>query len=438
MGEAVDQEKPEPVSVLFLSPKWSDDHYGISVIVRSLIDDLNLVDPDGENIKITCVVAEEDRKIGDRDRVESRELNVKIVGAKLPRRSKKKKRLKLICLDYYTATYYRHVIQNIKVSVIVGHAPYLADGAFTFRQLCREKGYSPKVVLLMHDLPKTKHGYFNKELIKDWLIEADHVISVGHNLFDAVETYIGHMRARKPTHGVYLPTCRVEFFGLERRVTDSVRGHQRIVVLTDERKDQIKGQGLNFPVTVASAAKAAIQILDQCSAVRNIHFSLTVIAASYEEKESYEKEFVRVLHDALPDSEDRKLSCYFLTMDDEDKLITALWKCNLCLFPYVKSSTQFGTEALIPAYANVPMIISKNSGVAGLCRKLKVQESVMDITGDWMKDSEVWADFIYSRILNINASQEDAERLRERLLLDTFIPDSHIYWTNVIVGKFSL
>ena len=64
MAEA---EANSPISLLFLSPKWQYDTYGVASVVRSLVNDLWLTDPDGQKIQMTCAVLQEDGKINEAD-----------------------------------------------------------------------------------------------------------------------------------------------------------------------------------------------------------------------------------------------------------------------------------------------------------------------------------------------------------------------------------
>ena len=53
----------DDISALTLTPRWQFDTYGMSTVTRSLVNNLRLVDPDGEMIKLTCAVLEEEGKI---------------------------------------------------------------------------------------------------------------------------------------------------------------------------------------------------------------------------------------------------------------------------------------------------------------------------------------------------------------------------------------
>ena len=119
-----------PISLLFLSPKWQYDTYGVASVVRSLVNDLWLTDPDGLKIHMTCAVLQEDGKINEADVKDAAKHNVKLRGVKLPRGIENIPTVEEI--NSMISTYYKHLAQTEKFHFIIGHIPYLADGALNF------------------------------------------------------------------------------------------------------------------------------------------------------------------------------------------------------------------------------------------------------------------------------------------------------------------
>ncbi len=144
------------ISVLFLSPSWQYDGYGIANINRSLISNLRAADPEGKGVKIHCAVVEEEGKIPQKDREDSKKHSVSLVGAKTPLFHRKKP--ELAWLDEYSAKYYRYIAKEIRPDYVIGHVPYLAGGALDIKELCKEKGKSTQVILVVHSPPKTDCG----------------------------------------------------------------------------------------------------------------------------------------------------------------------------------------------------------------------------------------------------------------------------------------
>ena len=170
-------EMEKTISVLLLATKWQFDTYGLSTINKSLVNNLRLVDPEGKNIKITCAVVEEG-KVNYMDVSDAGKCGVVLKGAKRPMRKKRQNKPDLMWLDEYTGTYYYHLLDDHH-DFIIGHAPYLANGCFNLRDLYRGREISPKIILMIHGLPKTESGEIDDEMLDEWLSEADIVFSLG-------------------------------------------------------------------------------------------------------------------------------------------------------------------------------------------------------------------------------------------------------------------
>ena len=89
-GEDVFENNPEsPISVLLLATKWQFDTYGLSTVNKSLVTNLRIADPHGQNIKITFAIVEDDKNIKEDHRKDAEEYKVKLKGAKQPRGPKR-------------------------------------------------------------------------------------------------------------------------------------------------------------------------------------------------------------------------------------------------------------------------------------------------------------------------------------------------------------
>ena len=77
------------ISVLLLASRWQFDTYGLSIVNKSLVNNLRLIDPESKSVKITCAVVEEDGKIKDVDLKDADNYGVKLRGAKKPKGKKR-------------------------------------------------------------------------------------------------------------------------------------------------------------------------------------------------------------------------------------------------------------------------------------------------------------------------------------------------------------
>ena len=169
------------ISVLLLGTRWQFDTYGLSTINKSLVNNLRLVDPEGNAIKITSTVLRDDGKIKDEDLKDAEKHGVQLKGAKRPRGSGRGEKPELLWLDKSPAAYYRHLVQDQKYDFIIGHAPYVANGCLNLKDLCKDKNESPKIVLVFHSLPKDENGDVDDEILMDWLKETDVFVFFGQN-----------------------------------------------------------------------------------------------------------------------------------------------------------------------------------------------------------------------------------------------------------------
>ena len=80
-------------------------------------------------------------------------------------------------------------------------------------------------------------------------------------------------------------------------------------------------------------------------------------------------------------------------------------------------------------------MVSRYSGVASLLQKMTEDESVVyGIISQPATD--MWKDKILERLLRPEESQRTANRLKEKLLLDTTIAETHLDFVHIIASKF--
>ena len=91
-------------------------------------------------------------------------------------------------MDENMTAYYLH-LQNQNFDFIIGHAPYLANGSFNMKDIYKEREVLPKIILIVHCLPKDEDGNIDDELLLDWLTEADIVFSIGKAVENEIASY---------------------------------------------------------------------------------------------------------------------------------------------------------------------------------------------------------------------------------------------------------
>ncbi len=428
---AIDANK---LSVVFMSPHWQCDGYGIATVTRSLINDLWNTDPEGQGLKLTCMVVEEDVKISQKDREDAEKYNVTLLGAKLPFRGRKKAEPNLDWLNQYTGAYYRYIPQSQNIDIVIGHIPYLADSPLIIKELCQEHGSAPQIGLVIHSFPQTEDGDIDESLLIEWLKAADFVLSVGHGIQLEVSEYLKEIEeSSRPQHDIYIPGCDLDLFRINRSPREEpIKGTQRVTVITGEKKN-MSIKGLDFKLAVASTARATVKILQQSQARNRVSVNLCVTGTDQQEKSVWEENFANVISDESKD--DNRLNFVFSTMQDKEEFRKVLQRASLCVLPLRKESTLFGVEALMASYAGVPLLVSKNAGIADLLLEMFGQDSVIELKGVFRKDAENWMNSIIVKTLNANDSEQQASEIKDKLLKETSIESTHHKFVSTIVEK---
>ena len=425
-----DTDQVNPISVLLLATKWQFDTYGLSTVNKSLVNNLRVVDPEGKKIKITCAVVEEEKNIKDDQREDANKYKVKLKGAKQPRGPKERTNIKW--LDNSTAAYYQDLVRGNRYDFIIGHVPYLANGPLNIRDFYPESEDKPKVIFMIHDLPRTTDGNTDEDALVEWLSEANIVFSVGKEVEAEIISSIASLPPEeKPVHKLYIPSYPLEFFNVRRdNVRDNkIRGTQNVTMMTVNKKD-LEISGVDFPLAVAAVSGAAKHILE----FDGLKTNFNMITDIKEDKVGWRKEYKELTkgQEALG----RVLNFQADSSDNFEKLKAQLRKSNLMILPWRLGSPLFGSETLSAIAAGVPVLLSNHSGMASVLEMIFQDDSVVrESTLD--SDTEMWKKAILQKLLRSVDTQLKATRLREQLLLDTSIAQTHLNFIGTIVGKTS-
>ena len=422
----------DPISVLFLSPKWQYDTYGVASVVRSLVNDLWLTDPDGKKIQMTCAVLQEDGKINEADVADAEKHNVKLRGVKLHRSVKKIPIAEEI--NSSAQFCYRHLAKAHKFDFIIGHIPYFADGALNFQDLCRDIGKPSKVILLAHALPRTNENDIDENTLLEWLNEAHAIFSIGGIVKSEIQAFINCLEEKsRLLHHLYIPGCSAELLTiLQENRTNPLRGSQNITVMTTEQKN-LKVSGLNYELAVASSALASPKIHELTETEAKVQF--LVLATDGEERKIWQESFNEIKE--KQQTKDKRMAFQFQTIIDIEKLKSLMKRTAVMLLPLKPDSPLFGVEALMAAYSEVPILVSSNSGIASLMKSMGEGEAIVyNTTGSLQNDSEVWSEKIYQKISDPQNAQMMAQSLRGTLLLDTSIASSHVEFIKMVTGRY--
>ncbi len=420
------------LSVVFMSPRWQCDGYGIATITRSLINDLYNTDPEGEGLKLTCMVLEEDGKISQKDRDDAEKYNVTLAGVKLPKGTKGTV-LDLGWLNIHPVHWHITEMQNI--DVVIGHIPYIAHGPENLKELCKQQGIVPQVGLVVHSFPQDDDGDIDDKLLIEWLKGADFILSVGKGIKMEIDGYLDCFEdIKKPGHELYLPGCSLDLLKLVRKSrAEPVKGPQIVTMITGEHKD-LKVKGLDFKLAIGATAKATSKILEQSRNLNNqVSVNFTSVGASADEKDSWKQNFDEITDDIS--KKDKRLKFTHKTMQDEEEFRNILKRSDLCILPLHKDAKLFGIEALMAAYVGVPLLVGRNAGIADLLYPIPADDSMIEARGAFWQDVENWMSKITKKIMNVSESEEDAKTIKKYLLEETSIEASHQKFAGTVLGK---
>ena len=423
-------KREKAISILTLATKWQFDAYGLSTVNKSLVNNLRVVDPEGKKIKITCAVVEEDKNIKDDQRKDAEKYKVKLRGGMQPRGPKEKPDIKW--LDRNTGAYYMDLLRKDSYNFIIGHVPYLANGCLNLRDLYPETEPQPKVILMIHELPKTTEGDTDEDMLLEWLSEADIVFFIGKAVESEIISCISSLDPeQQPIHKLYIPGYPLELFKVRRAATErkNVQGTQNVTLMTGDRKD-LEISGLDFPLAVASTATASKHILE----FDGVKTNFELLTNNKEDKEEWKKEFSGLIQQ----EEFKGRSLHFQSDAPEslEKLKIHMRKGNLFILPLKPDSPLFGTEALSAVAAEVPILVSLHSGMASLLKAIAQDESIVH-ESSLRSDEETWKDRIIQMLVRPEEAKRTANRLKELLLLDTTIAHTHLDFIRIVTGKMS-
>ena len=138
----------------------------------------------------------------------------------------------------------------------------------------------------------TDEGEVDEECLTEWLKETNFVTSVGDSMWEKIDVHIKSEDLTIEGHLLYLPGFPLDFFKVERRDTNELRGEQNILVMTTE-VDNLDLSGLSFDLAVVSPAQASKNIMSHegSNLSKQLSFNLILIAWKKEDKVSWERHF---------------------------------------------------------------------------------------------------------------------------------------------------
>ena len=337
-------------------------------------------------------------------------------------------------LDESTGAYYLDLVRECTYNFIIGHVPYLANGSLNLRDMYPAAVRKPKVILFVHTFPKTNEGDdIDENALLDWLTEADVVFSVGKAVEAELLPYIGSLPAEgRPIHKLYVPSFPLELFNVQRDMLKDSKAkvNKNVMLINGERKDmEISGIDFELAVTATVAAAKHIVTFD------GLKTNFIVLTQNKEDADGWKKEFTELI-------QKQEIKCGALHFQSDGpetlkKLNIHLRRSNLFLLPLKSDSPLFGTEALAAIAAGVPILVSENCGISFVLESLAQIDSMVQEPA-LVSDPDTWRDAIIKKLVKPEEAQRAANRLREQLLLDKTIAQTHLDFIKTVTSELNL
>ena len=340
-------------------------------------------------------------------------------------------------IDCATISFYHHFLSGKKLDFVIGHAPFLANAAFNVQDFFKQA--PPRVILVVHSLPKTDLNHVDEDLMCEWLKDADFVLSIGSALFQEVQNLILCLEdQQKPIHSCYFP-YPVRFLSEPRRPLTSQNGNfpniQTILLPVREPIDLNVSLEDQFGIDVKLACTIATRVSAHFR-IQGFKVKFVIAGALADVKSKWEETFQVIKQN--DSTTDKRVEMVYTVANNTEEVIKLFRKSHLCLFPLRSQSPLFCTEALMAAYGGVPILVSENSGIASLLEKTGLVEPIVrGMTGIFENDVAMWTERVIPKLYNPLESHEQAEELRKKLLVDCHIAASQLQFVRHITGNFS-
>ena len=411
------------VCPLFLGPSWGYDPYWIAAVNRMLIDDLNhLARETNSEISMHCALLKEENQITAEERQAAKKCNVSsLFGAKLP--LGRCGSIDVDSMNIHPSSYYGHIREQCKnVTHIISHVPEYLYAAFNMKQSLLERkleDLEPKIVLVVHDLPKNSEGKVQEEEFAKLLSATALVLSLGKEVYHAIESILATCD-RRPSHVCYIPNPPIDLFQIERPPpkNNNVQGLQNILLFATNLEN------MDFKIAVSAVTTASDVLIQNATEKDHVKVVFYAMHGNAAKNEDYKSTFEE--HKKSTNARHKKLQLFQETSPSKEKVTKLLKKSKLCIYPASTESTVLGMEVLMAAYSGLPVLVSEDTGAAGMFDCLHLKDSIVKCTGDFDADVEIWSSEIVKKLKDPQAAFEEAKRVREVLLLDSAIPTSHL------------
>ncbi|XP_078661423.1 uncharacterized protein LOC144905571 [Branchiostoma floridae x Branchiostoma belcheri] len=299
------------------------------------------------------------------------------------------------------------------VRCIVGHAEVTSKAAAAIQE---QRFPHANLGLVIEIIPEDTEKYKDdkkamdigkkEDSIRQDAEKADVVFSVGHNIFNRfTNSFSAIPENKKPTHLLFLPKpsdlfqkTTVKYRETDERVVLSIGGVNKV--------ERVKGYDL--------VAKSLVKVVE--TSLEKILWRICDIS---------EEDFQATMSILQASINSGKLTPTLLPQCTQEDICRHMQQAHLVLMP--SRAEPFGLVGLEAMAAGVPVLISDQSGLATLVKKVipEFHHSVLEIEGDDSVDVGRWASQIKKVLRMSEAEFRRAAELKVKLLESRYWEESH-------------
>ena len=138
---------------------------------------------------------------------------------------------------------------------------------------------------------------------------------------------------------------------------------------------------IDFKLGVSSVTMASDVLLQNATEKDHVQIKLHALHDHAAKSEDLKNQFEQVKKST--EVRHRKVQFSQETSPSQLKVTNLLKKTKLCIYPASTESTALGLEPLMAAYAGVPVLVSEDTGAAGMFDCLHLVSSIVKTTGDF-------------------------------------------------------
>ena len=265
-----------------------------------------------------------------------------------------------------------------------------------------------------------------KTVLVNWLRQSDLILSVGDCMRLKVESVAKAWNISVKNH-LYLPSLSLDQFGDIHQKRTELKGDQEILMMMTEDSDVETG------IVSSVQASRYIAFDDGTNLNRHLRFHVNITTNTEGEK-GHLKKCVEDISDNHG-LEGNIPTFTFPVAKEIEKVQSLLSRSALFMLPQNPQCYRYGVVVLYAIAANVPILVSANSGIASTIQKKGLTEpKVWDNKGS-CKNTEEWKQRIIQKITDPQKASLMPMETRKAFAECEDTTDAHMNFIKYVVGR---